>query len=770
MNVQPLPKSIDRFAELWALGYHNLIPIVPPDAHLSSLSSLAKRLAAGDDARGKAPGVKGWDGLWRGLDFPHYQADERDLERWQGWGAGVGIVCRDGLRGIDVDTTNEKLARAFAAEIEKTLGRLPARIGSYPKALYPVRVAGEFPYRMFEFGPAGKKRQRIEILADGKQFVAHGVHPGTHAPYRWARPLVAFEDLPVVEADVLAALVERLKALAPDAGPLAVSGALEIVDQATLVGTPEIVERAVRLTPNTNEAFPTRESYRDYGYAIKGAAGPEREAWGLELFQSWCSGWRGPNDETNNPDVVAADWRRMQRPLRLGAPRLYALAKAATGGAFDGKTLETRAKFHEDIAEPEPSIFPDEPPEPWRPSLMGTPYDFPNPCDIEPREFLYGTHYQREYASVTIAPTKVGKSSLGIAEALAMTTGKPLLGVKPEGLFRVRIWNGEDPIKELKRRIAAAMQHYGLTREDVGDRLIVDSGRDQPIAIARQLRDGAKVFEPVVSELENAIATQKIDALIVDPFVKSHSVSENDNMAIDVVVREWNRLAGATRIALELVHHSRKMNGASESSIDDARGASALVSAARSARVLARMNERQSKMLGRTKDYKSLFRFADAANNMAAAIAGEDETWFEIVSVDLRNALFDEAGNMTRKSDKVGVVTLSRTRGQAAEDAEATPERVDRERQAMAMLASGAWKESPIARDEWAGAAVAIAFDLDLTDPDQKAEAAAILKAWIKQGKLTRVSHADKKRNVRTFVEVVQPTVAEKIDSEDLFG
>ena len=380
MNVQPLPKSIDRFAELWALGYRNLIPIVPPDAHLSSLSSLAKRLAAGDDARGKAPGVKGWDGLWRGLDFPHYQADERDLERWQGWGAGVGIVCRDGLRGIDVDTTNEKLARAFAAEIEKTLGRLPARIGSYPKALYPVRVAGEFPYRMFEFGPAGKKRQRIEILADGKQFVAHGVHPGTHAPYRWARPLVAFEDLPVVEADVLAALVERLKALAPDAGPLAVSGVLNAVDQASLRGDPEILKLAIAATPNTNDRFPTRESYRDYGYAIKAAFVDEAE--GLEQYQGWCAGWTGPNGETNDPAVVAADWRRMKPDFRIGAPRLYALAQEASSGAFDGRALEMRKKFNEEIVEPpepEPSIFPDEPPGPMAPEPHGDALRFSQP-------------------------------------------------------------------------------------------------------------------------------------------------------------------------------------------------------------------------------------------------------------------------------------------------------------------------------------------------------------------------------------------------------
>ena len=35
------------------------------------------------------------------------------------------------------------------------------------------------------------------------------------------------------------------------------------------------------------------------------------------------------------------------------------------------------------------------------------------------------------------------------------------------------------------------MQHYGLSEGDVEDRLLVDSGRQQPIAIARQMREKA---------------------------------------------------------------------------------------------------------------------------------------------------------------------------------------------------------------------------------------------------------------------------------------
>ena len=248
--------------------------------------------------------------------------------------------------------------------------------------------------------------------------------------------------------------------------------------------------------------------------------------------------------------------------------------------------------------------------------LTGSFYHFPDPSKIPPREFLYGAHYARKFVSATIAPTKVGKSSLVLAEALAMASGKPLLGVEPKGLFRVRVWNGEDPYDELVRRIAAVMLHYGLTEADVGDRLLVDSGREMPIVMATQMRSGAMLQAPVVAEVERALMAQQVDVLMIDPFISSHRISENDNGAIDLVAKAWAGVADRTRTAIELVHHSRKLNGG-EVAIEDARGASAMVSATRSARALARMTKGEAARLGLTHCARRLFRFADASSNMA---------------------------------------------------------------------------------------------------------------------------------------------------------
>jgi RecA-family ATPase len=84
------------------------------------------------------------------------------------------------------------------------------------------------------------------------------------------------------------------------------------------------------------------------------------------------------------------------------------------------------------------------------------PFEWTDPKDIPPRRFVYGKHYMRRVVSHTVGAPGTGKSSLSIVEALAIVTGRPLLGVKPDERTRVWLYNGgEDEDVELKRRVAA---------------------------------------------------------------------------------------------------------------------------------------------------------------------------------------------------------------------------------------------------------------------------------------------------------------------------
>jgi RecA-family ATPase len=278
---------------------------------------------------------------------------------------------------------------------------------------------------------------------------------------------------------------------------------------------------------------------------------------------------------------------------------------------------------------------------PKAPVVSATAFHWTDPANIPPRRFVYGRHYIRQFLSTTIAPGGVGKSSLGTVEALAMASGRGLLGIQPERPVRVWLFNGEDPLEELQRRIMAAAIHYGLTAADFEGRLFVDSGRRTPIIMAEQTRDGAKIAVPVVDAVTETIHTNGIDVMIVDPFVSSHRVSENDNNAVERVAKTWSSIADQTECSIDLVHHSRKTGGA-EVTVEDGRGASALLSAARSARVLNGMTQDEADKAG-VENRRLFFQVDNGKANLVAPL--DNATWLKVASVGLANG------------DNVGVVT-----------------------------------------------------------------------------------------------------------------
>ncbi len=317
------------FARLWALGYTSLVPIIPPDAEISEHSSLYKRVGTRQDSRGKSPGVQGRDGKWRGFDWLPHVADETDLTRWDAMGAGVGIKTGKGLIAIDADTMREDLAEITRDTVREVFGHAPVRVGRYPKALYLMRVSEAVQYQRIEFGDPDERgiKERVELLSDGRQFVAYGIHPATNKPYHWPKGLPPEQDLPTATPEALERFWGLLRSRLPNVGTLIKEGATTEINQAALLGDYETVTAAVRATPNTSSAFPTREAYRDMGYAIKAALPDDPRA--FDIWWEWCARWdAGDNDH----GVAEADWRRMKAPFRRGAGWLYEQAENLSNG------------------------------------------------------------------------------------------------------------------------------------------------------------------------------------------------------------------------------------------------------------------------------------------------------------------------------------------------------------------------------------------------------------------------------------------------------
>ncbi len=196
-----------------------------------------------------------------------------------------------------------------------------------------------------------------------------------------------------------------------------------------------------------------------------------------------------------------------------------------------------------------------------------------------------------------------------------MASGRELLGDWTAPNLKIWLYNLEDPRDEMNRRIYAAMQHHNVSPDEIVGRLYVDTGRERPLTTAIQTREGVQIIKQELDALADEINARGIDVLVIDPFVSSHQVSENDNGAIDLVVKEWVRLADQCNCAIELVHHTRKTNG-EEATTESGRGASALLAAARSGRVLNKMSNEHKEKAGVLDDPATYFAVCRATNKV----------------------------------------------------------------------------------------------------------------------------------------------------------
>ena len=106
------------------------------------------------------------------------------------------------------------------------------------------------------------------------------------------------------------------------------------------------------------------------------------------------------------------------------------------------------------------------------------------------RRWLLERSLLRGNVSVKVAPPGVGKSTLGIEQAVAVVTGREITGQEVREQAKAWIYNNEDDADELKRRLAAVLQHWNIPFDEVRGRLALNSGADRPLLVARADREG----------------------------------------------------------------------------------------------------------------------------------------------------------------------------------------------------------------------------------------------------------------------------------------
>jgi hypothetical protein len=572
---------------------------------------------------GKAPPIPGWQDI---------QATEKIIVSWEQYvdATNSGVLTCD-TPGIDIDITAPDAAaavEALAHEHFEERGSVLTRFGRPPKRVILLRT--DEPFKRIErvFTAPDGSMQQIEILAHGQQVVVAGIHPGTGKPYSWhgGEPGdVKREDLPYVrEADVLAFLDAAVELLVRDFGfktkddnKRKANGG----EQAqTNSGGGGIRERAY--------AEATLENCT--AELAAAASGSRNELLNKIAFKLGRMVARGWIDHVAVEDALIA--------------AMTANGYIADDG-IEAATATLKSGLDAGLKDPYPDLADQAEGDEW--TEAGTGATVPTASvgewdagdDTEPpppRGWLLGTIFARGFMSSLFAEGGTGKTALRYAQYLSLATGNSLTGEHVFQRCQVLIVSLEDDAKELRRRILAVTLHYKIDRSELRGWLFLAAPGAAGGKLMTLDKKGRTLRGALADALETVIITRKIDLISLDPFVKTHSVEENSNSAIDDVVQVLTDMAAKHDISIDVPHHTSK-GAADPGNAGRGRGASAMKDGGRLIYTLTTMTPEEAQTFGVSEEERRcLVRMDSATVNIAPPAA--HTKWFRLIGVPLGNA------------------------------------------------------------------------------------------------------------------------------------
>jgi hypothetical protein len=339
--------------------------------------------------KGKIPAVEEWQ--------KRTGVTDAEIEAWRKY-KGTGLLTRL-MPTLDVDIYNPEAAKEVEELVRERFegrGRVLVRVGNAPKRAIPFRTDRPFkkitanliapqddtiPYRRRGGVMQPIVNQKIELLCEGQQLVAFGIHPDTRKPYRWigGEPgEVRRDELPEITEAEARRLVE-------DAAQLLCDRFGYTRRRQTAAVNPEAGgEDWSRLLANVHAGADLHDSLCVLAakLVVSGMSGGAA----VNVLRVVMDGSDAPHDER---------WQERYDDI----PRAVSSAESK----FKNETID---------------------------ELTLEPHAFPDEASIERWDFLYGGHLLRRTVSGTAAMGSTGKSSMGIAEALALASGRSLLKVQ----------------------------------------------------------------------------------------------------------------------------------------------------------------------------------------------------------------------------------------------------------------------------------------------------------------------------------------------------
>lgn len=108
----------------------------------------------------------------------------------RGWASNGKANCNVGIRtkftpAVDIDILDADFSEYLTQWCLDNIGAAPTRVGRAPKTLLVYGTDKPFHKKLLTLIDPEGVQQKIEILGEGQQFIAYGIHEDTRKPYVW---------------------------------------------------------------------------------------------------------------------------------------------------------------------------------------------------------------------------------------------------------------------------------------------------------------------------------------------------------------------------------------------------------------------------------------------------------------------------------------------------------------------------------------------------------------------------------------------------------